>query len=164
MAQRESQLVAEGLAGPVPLVEDVPSLFLPAARLDVLSGYGAWAADGGLNAECLDQGRPASEPCIRRHRLLLEGSGVINSMGLISSSQGRKLLFIDDDRRGFQILWLPQKQIAPPSRGVLQSRQTLLPEALATQARGVAVHPQLPHHSQTLSRHVFMLCCKLLYY
>ena len=41
MAQRESQLVAEGLAGPVPFVEDVPALFLPAVPLDVLSGYGA---------------------------------------------------------------------------------------------------------------------------
>ena len=36
----------------------------------------------GLCAEYLDEGRPASEPCISRHRLLLEGSGVTNSMGI----------------------------------------------------------------------------------
>ena len=75
MAQRESQLVAEGLAGPVPLVEDVPASLLPTARLDVLFGYGARAADGGLNAKCLDKGRPAHQPCIHGHRLLLKGSG-----------------------------------------------------------------------------------------
>jgi hypothetical protein len=51
MTQRESQLAAEGLAGPVPLVEDVPAHLLPTARLDVLFGYGARAADRGLNAE-----------------------------------------------------------------------------------------------------------------
>jgi hypothetical protein len=93
MAQRESQLVAEGLAGPVPLVEDVPAPLLPAARLDVLSGYGARAADGRLNAECLDQGRPARQPCIRRHRLLLEGSGEIISDDLILGRHGRESFF-----------------------------------------------------------------------
>ena len=59
MAQRESQLVAEGLAGPVSLVEDVPAPLLPAARLDVLSGYDARSADGGLNSECSGRGPPS---------------------------------------------------------------------------------------------------------
>jgi hypothetical protein len=91
MAQRESQLVAEGLAGPVPLVEDLPASLFSAARLDVLSGYNTWAADGGLNAECLDEGRPAGQPCIRRYRFFLEGSGVLIIEGVIFSGHGRKL-------------------------------------------------------------------------
>src|SRR5215813_3864129 len=56
VAQRESQLVAEGLSGPVPLVEDVPTPLLTSARLNVLSGYSAWAADGGMNTKSLDEG------------------------------------------------------------------------------------------------------------
>jgi hypothetical protein len=99
MAQREYQLVAEGLAGPVPLVEDVPAPLLPAARLDVLFGYGARAADRGLNAECLDEGRPARQLCIRRHRLLLEGFGVIIITRVILSGHGRKLLFSVESNR-----------------------------------------------------------------
>jgi hypothetical protein len=55
MAQRESQLVAEGLAGPVTLVEDIPALFLPATPLDVLFGYCTWTANWGLNAVFLDK-------------------------------------------------------------------------------------------------------------
>lgn len=92
MAQCESELVAEGLAGPVPLVEDVPSPLLSAARLHVLFRYAARAADRGLNAKCLDEGRPARQPCGRWHRLLLEDSCAIIIAGVILSSHGRKLL------------------------------------------------------------------------
>src|ERR1017187_9034214 len=99
MAQREYQLVAEGLAGPVPLVEDVPAPLLPAARLDVLSRYGARAADRGLNAKCLGEARPARQPCVSWHRLLLEGSGVIIITGVILSGHGRKLLFSVESNR-----------------------------------------------------------------
>src|ERR1035437_1893905 len=99
MAQRESQLVAEGLAGPVPLVEDVPAALLPAAILDVLSGYDARVADGSLNSECMGQGRPAGQPCIRWHRLLLEGSDVIIVTGMIFSGHGREFLFSVENYR-----------------------------------------------------------------
>lgn len=93
MAQRESELVAEGLAGPVPLVEDAPPPLLSAARLDVLFGYGARAADRGLNTKCLNECCPARQPRALWHRLLLEGSGVIIITGVILSGHGRKLLF-----------------------------------------------------------------------
>ena len=99
MAQRESHLVAEGLAGPVSLVEDVPASLLPAARLDVLFGYDARSADGSLNSECLDKGRPARQPCSRRHRLLLKDSGEMIIIGLIFSGHGRKLLFSVENNR-----------------------------------------------------------------
>jgi hypothetical protein len=65
----------------------------------VLSGYGARAADGGLNAECLDEGCPAGQPCIRRQRLLLEGSGVIILAGMIFSGHSRKLLLSVENNR-----------------------------------------------------------------
>jgi hypothetical protein len=99
MAQRESHLVAEGLAGPVSLVEDVPASLLAATRLDMVSGYDARSADGGLNSECLDKGRPARQPCIRRHRLLLKGSSEMIIIGLIFSGHGRKLLFSVENNR-----------------------------------------------------------------
>jgi hypothetical protein len=93
MAQSESHLVAEELAGPVSLVEDVPASLLPVARLDVLSGYDARSADGGLNSECLDKRRPARQPCTRWHCLLLKGSSEMIIIGLIFNGHGRELLF-----------------------------------------------------------------------
>jgi len=104
VAQRESQLVAEGLAGPVPLVEDVPTHLLTSARLNVLFGYSAWEADGGMNTESLDEGRPSGQPCIRWYRLLLERPSEIISTGMIFSGHGRKPLFSVERNRHLRFL------------------------------------------------------------
>jgi hypothetical protein len=102
--QREAQLVAEGFAGPVPLIEDGPAPVLPAARLDMLAGDGARLADGRADAEAMNKESPAREPCVRRNCLLLKGSHAIiikglrfcghGIKGLMFCGHGRKLPFV----------------------------------------------------------------------
>ena len=71
MAQGEAEVIAEAVARPVPLVVDRPLADLPEARLDVLIGDDARAADRRAHAEALNQPGPARQPCLGGHRLLL---------------------------------------------------------------------------------------------
>ena len=92
MAQGEAEVIAEAVARPVPFVVDRPLAGLPEARLDVLIGDDARAADRRTHAEALNQPSPARQPCLGGHRLFLEGSDAIIGE-LVLGCHGRKFFF-----------------------------------------------------------------------
>ena len=73
--ERKAEVVGNGIAGPVALVENAPTALFPPAAADMLFRNAARPPDWRRDAQSARQERPAGWLGVVRHRLLLENVG-----------------------------------------------------------------------------------------
>ena len=72
MAKGEGQVIGEGVAGPVPFVENGPGLFSSVAAANMLFGDGSWPPHRRRNGQGVHERRPAGQPAAGGDGVVLE--------------------------------------------------------------------------------------------
>ena len=75
MLEAEREVISQAVARPVPLVEDSPHPFPPAAAPDMLFSHAARATDGCGDREPMRDGRRTREAAVQGDGLLLKRGG-----------------------------------------------------------------------------------------